>query len=168
VEYGQGIGADGVIFTTVPYDRYFYTFVSNLDRDRVGTTFEIDIPQAPQFLFVDRDFFNHVANAGQWQITSDLLKDRPYEIDSYPRCTDSPVVTTSNDVPLDLGAGVHVYSTIEPMGQVPDPTTRLPFPPQMRYTSASTRPGSRSCPPCFASRTPRPASARARCSAACR
>jgi hypothetical protein len=97
----------------------------------VGKSFEIDIPQTPQVLFVDRDFFNNVANAGSWQITSDLLKDKPYDLTSYPRCTDFPATTVTSQNTIDLGGGITVRSTIEPMGQIPDARQPSPvYPPQ--------------------------------------
>lgn len=137
VEYGQGIGADGVIFSTVPYDRYVYTVVSDLDPKRVGKRIEIDLPKPAQVLFVDRDFFNDVANVGSFQITRDLLKNRPYDMTSYPKCTDYPTAATTSAIPLDLGNGVRVYSTIEPMGQIPAANQPAPvYPPQWSGGSA--------------------------------
>ncbi len=131
VEYGQGIGSDGVVFSTVPYDQYGYTIVSDLDRSRVGQTFYINVPQKPQVLFVDRDFFNHVANANSFQITSDLLRDKPYDMTSYPKCTDFPTAPTSSTSPMDLGNGIQVYSTIQPMGEMPEASQPSPgYPPQ--------------------------------------
>lgn len=136
VEYGEGIGADGVLYSTMPYDRYTYTIRSSLDPNAVGQRFYIDVPQQAQIKLVDRDYFNNVVNAGSFQVTDHLLKDNPYDLKSYPKCTDFPTTKQTNPAPIDLGAGYLVYSTIEPMGFSPPVGSPPTVPPQWSGGSA--------------------------------
>ena len=49
---------DGVVFTTIPYDRYTYSVLSHPDPDLVGTTVIVSLPREPIILKVDREFYN--------------------------------------------------------------------------------------------------------------
>lgn len=49
---------DGVVFTTIPYDRYTYTILSHPDPTLVGGTIVVSLPREPIILKVDREFYN--------------------------------------------------------------------------------------------------------------
>lgn len=57
--YYNGTGeTDKVVFTTIPFDVYYYKVLASPVAEEVGTTMVINIPREPQTLFVDREFFN--------------------------------------------------------------------------------------------------------------
>jgi hypothetical protein len=75
---------DGVVFTTIPYDRYTYTILSHPDPDLVGGTVIVSLPREPIILKVDRNFYN--ANIVESSITVDeqVFDHIPGVLDSYP------------------------------------------------------------------------------------
>lgn len=75
---------DGVVFTTIPFDRYTYTILSHPDPDLVGGTVIVSLPREPIILKVDRDFDN--ANIVESSITIDeqIFDHVPGAIDGYP------------------------------------------------------------------------------------
>jgi hypothetical protein len=75
---------DGVVFTTIPYDRYVYTITSHPDPDLVGGTVIVSLPREPIILKVERDFFNANVVDSDIQIDSDIFDHTPGDLSSYP------------------------------------------------------------------------------------
>jgi hypothetical protein len=75
---------DGVVFTTIPYDRYTYMILSHPDPDLVGGTVIVSLPREPFILKVDCYFYN--ANIVESSITIDeqVFDHVPGVLDSYP------------------------------------------------------------------------------------
>ncbi len=107
--YTATAGDDFVLFQTTPYDRYAYQVVTSPDKSAVGKLVYVDVPQPPATLFVTRDYYN-AANADGLQITTDLLADTPFQINSY-----LPKNTVLGRTSVDLGHGIVRPTTIEPI-----------------------------------------------------
>ncbi len=58
VVYTTGPVEDTVIFTSIPYDVYTYTVISNPDPELIGEKLVVAMPRSPVTLQVDRDFYN--------------------------------------------------------------------------------------------------------------
>ncbi|HEY0469748.1 MAG TPA: VCBS repeat-containing protein, partial [Polyangiaceae bacterium] len=56
VTFTTGSMEDGVVFTTIPYDRYTYTIISDPRPELVGQTTTISVPREPVTLMVERSF----------------------------------------------------------------------------------------------------------------
>jgi len=75
---------DKVVFTTIPYDVYYYTVVSSPVADDVGMPVVLNIPREPKTLFVDRDFYN-AYNGDAPDVDEDVLDHVIGDPSSYPR-----------------------------------------------------------------------------------
>lgn len=75
---------DGVVFTTIPYDRYSYTILSHPDPDLVGDTIIVSLPREPIILKVDRDFYNANVTESSILIDEQVFDHIPGVLDSYP------------------------------------------------------------------------------------
>jgi hypothetical protein len=85
--YTSGPGEDKVVFTTVPFDVYYYTIVSSPAPEDVGRTVTINIPREIQTLASSTGFFN--ANNGQsLDIDENVFQHRPGDVWSYPSADD--------------------------------------------------------------------------------
>ena len=58
VSYSSGPGEDKVVFSSVPFDVYYYEVISSPDPKAVGETITINLPREPQTFSVSRTFFN--------------------------------------------------------------------------------------------------------------
>ena len=75
---------DGVVFTTIPYDRYTYSVLSHPDPDLVGTTVIVSLPREPIILKVDREFYNANVIESSIQIDDRIFDHTVGDISSYP------------------------------------------------------------------------------------
>ncbi len=100
ITYQGAPGEDTVVFSTTPYDRYWYTVASSPNPQVVNTQVQVDVPRKPAILSVTRDYFN-THNLDGIQITKDLLPDTPYDLTTYPAGTagaDAILAKTSADI----------------------------------------------------------------------
>ena len=90
--FGSG-SEDKVIFTSIPFDVYYYEIVTSEDPDvKPGDTMVISLPRKPQMLSVSRKFFNE-NNGGFLDIDESVLS---HKISGDPR-------SYPNAVPRDVG-----------------------------------------------------------------
>ena len=75
---------DGVIFTTIPYDRYTYTILSHPDPELVGGTIVVSLPREPIILKVERGFYNASIVESAFPIDDRVFQHVVGDIDSYP------------------------------------------------------------------------------------
>ena len=75
---------DGVVFSTIPYDRYTYTILSHPDPDFVGATVVISLPREPIILKVDRNFYNVTITESSIQIDDEVFDHTPDDLSNYP------------------------------------------------------------------------------------
>ena len=97
-------GGDLVVYSATPYDRYQYVVVSDPDVAAIGSLMTVDIPKPPTVSSCDRNYFNTIVNPNGIQITSALLPDTPYVLDSYPSYSALPAGAQTSQV--DVGNGI--------------------------------------------------------------
>jgi hypothetical protein len=85
--YTTAPGMDKVIFTTVPFDVYYYTIVSSPRASEVGKVVTVNLPRKPQMLGTSVEFYN-AHNGGGLDVDSRILKHAPGEVWSYPSVDD--------------------------------------------------------------------------------
>jgi hypothetical protein len=84
--YIAGPFEDGVVFTSIPVDRYTYEIISdNTDQAGVpGELVEIRLPRTPDIRIVERGYYNASIHADAEQIDDRLFTHIPGNISSYP------------------------------------------------------------------------------------
>jgi hypothetical protein len=85
--FTTGADEDKVVFTSVPFDVYYYRVLSSPDPAAVGQIISINLPRQPQTFSVSRDFFN--ANNGSFpDVGADVLGHTIGTPTSYPKAAD--------------------------------------------------------------------------------
>lgn len=84
ITYATGPLEDGVIFTTLPYDRYVYKITSHPDASLIGREVVVSLPRSPITLKVERSFYNAHVSAGSIKVDDAILRHVPGDISSYP------------------------------------------------------------------------------------
>ncbi len=87
VSYTTAPGADKVIFTTVPFDVYYYTIVSSPRPTEVGKKVTLNLPRKPQMMGTSVEFYN-AHNGGGLDVNTAILKHTPGDVWSYPTIDD--------------------------------------------------------------------------------
>ncbi|MCU0698854.1 MAG: VCBS repeat-containing protein [Myxococcaceae bacterium] len=87
VSYSTAPGADKVVFTTVPFDVYYYTIVSSPRGAEVGTKVTINLPRKPQMMGTSVEFYN-AHNGGGLDVDARILRHTPGDVWSYPTLDD--------------------------------------------------------------------------------
>jgi len=100
VTFTTGSMEDGVVFTTIPYDRYTYTIVSDPHPELVGQTVTISMPREPVTLMVERSFYNEHVSEGSTKVDDAVFKHTIGERATYP-------TPSSRDQLLSLYKGIH-------------------------------------------------------------
>jgi len=75
---------DGVVFSTIPYDRYTYTILSHPDPEFVGGTIVISLPREPIILKVDREFYNATIVESSIRIDDQIFEHTVGDLSGYP------------------------------------------------------------------------------------
>lgn len=82
--YTSGPREDKVVFTTVPFDVFYYTIVSAPDSpEAVGRQITINLPREPQTLASTVDFYN-AHNGGGMDVDERVFRHRKGDVASYP------------------------------------------------------------------------------------
>ncbi|MFW7379530.1 MAG: hypothetical protein ACOH5I_12025 [Oligoflexus sp.] len=84
ITYTTGPLEDGVIFTTVPFDRYIYEIASHPEADLVGQQIVVSLPRKPITLKVDRSFYNANVEEGNILVDEQVFGHTPGKLDTYP------------------------------------------------------------------------------------
>lgn len=85
--YTSGPGEDKVVFTTVPFDVYYYTIVSSPAEEDVGRTVTINIPREIQTLASSTGFYNDHNGEGL-DVDETVFQHSPGDVWSYPTADD--------------------------------------------------------------------------------
>jgi hypothetical protein len=88
ISYTTGSLEDAVVFTSIPYDRYVYTYVSHPDPEAVGEQLVVSVPREPVTLMVERSFYNEHAVEGAPKIDDEVFRHAAGEPASYPSPAD--------------------------------------------------------------------------------
>jgi hypothetical protein len=83
ISYSSGHGEDKVVFTSIPFDVYYYEVIASPDSVDIGTTMHISIPRKAATYSVERVFFND-NNGDSLDIDSSVLGHTIGDVDSYP------------------------------------------------------------------------------------
>lgn len=79
---------DQVVFTTVPYDVYYYEVIQGPDEDMIGETIVVNLPRKVITLPVERTYYND--NNGEWpDIDASVLSHTVGDPMSYPGSADA-------------------------------------------------------------------------------
>ena len=106
--YSGTADSDKVLFTSVPFDVFYYRVVASPVAEEVGSTVVVNVPRSPQTLFVDREFYNET-NGNFFDIDEDVFTHTIGVPSSYP--SESSV----NKGVLDSAGGF--YSDVMTVGQ---------------------------------------------------
>ena len=88
VTFTTGAMEDAVVFTTIPYDRYVYTFLSHPDPTMVGETITVNVPREPITLMAERGFYNEHVVEGSPKVDAEIFQHAVGDIASYPSLAD--------------------------------------------------------------------------------
>jgi hypothetical protein len=88
VEYTTEGGEDMVVFTTIPFDVYYYTILESPTPSEVGTRFTLNIPRRPQTITADPAFFNAHSGENGIKIDERVLDHTLGDPHSYPTVSD--------------------------------------------------------------------------------
>ena len=84
VVYETGPIEDTVIFTSIPYDIYTYTIISNPDPALIGDKVVVAMPRSPVTLQVERSFYNANVMHGGPKVDSTVFTHTAGNPPSYP------------------------------------------------------------------------------------
>lgn len=103
VVYTTGPIEDTVVFTSVPYDIYTYTIISNPDPELIGEKVVVAMPRSPVTLQVEREFYNANVIHGGPKVDSTVFTHSPGNPVSYPSAStkDSLVARYSGFFPWE-------------------------------------------------------------------
>ncbi len=85
--YTSGPAEDKVVFSSVPFDVYYYTIVSSPAPEDVGRTVTINIPREIQTVATSKQFYNF-NNGLSPDIDEDVFDHVPGNVASYPTASD--------------------------------------------------------------------------------
>lgn len=85
--YTSGPGEDKVVFTTVPFDVYYYTVVASPEARDVGRRLSINVPRESQTQSTTREFYN-AHNGGGLDVDEAIFMHRAGDVFSYPTLAD--------------------------------------------------------------------------------
>ena len=100
VTFTTGSMEDAVVFTTIPYDRYTYTIISDPHPELVGKTTTISVPREPVTLMVERSFYNSHIAPGSTKIDDAVFAHTIGDRTTYP-------TPANRDQLLSLYKGIH-------------------------------------------------------------
>lgn len=84
--FSTGPGEDGVIFTSIPVDRFTYQLISNT-TDGVGEEgdfIEVRLPRSPDIRIIERNYYNASITNDAEPIDERVFQHRVGDISSYP------------------------------------------------------------------------------------
>jgi hypothetical protein len=99
VSYTGGPDEDKVVFTSVPFDVYYYEVVSSPDPNAVGETITINLPRAPQTFSVSRTFYN-ANNGDALDVDASILPHTIGDPRSYPTAAEMKAATHYGILPI--------------------------------------------------------------------
>ena len=104
VVYTTGPVEDTVIFTSIPYDQYTYTILSNPDPELIGSKIVVSMPRSPVTIQVERGFYNANVEHGGPLIDASVFTHAAGNPPSYPD------VSTKDNL-------ISTYSSSDPFSQ---------------------------------------------------
>ena len=110
ITYSSGPNEDMVIFSSIPYDLYYYTVLSSPDMEEIGTETVIRVPRKPIVLQTERGFYNSaVSNIYPNRvIDTETFAHTPGNPMSYPVAGNIASLLNGSDLfhgPISVGQG---------------------------------------------------------------
>lgn len=105
--YNTGVGEDKVIFTSIPFDVYYYEVLSSPLEDQIGQTITINVPRSPGKYHVERTFYNSNNGTG-FDIGNSILVHTPGDPLSYSNESDRDELKANSDGGLFSNHNVEV------------------------------------------------------------
>jgi len=111
ITFTTGSMEDSVVFTTIPYDRYTYTIISDPHPELIGTTATISVPREPVTFMVERTFYNEHVSPGSIKIDDEVFGHTIGERATYPNPAKRDQLLSlykgiySNEVTVGQGGG---------------------------------------------------------------
>ena len=100
---------DGVVFTTIPYDRYTYKILSHPDPELVGGEVVVSLPREPIMLKVERGFYNSSIVDTSIPINDNVFSHTVGDVQSYPSAGEKNTLLSQNggleNGPIGVGQG---------------------------------------------------------------
>lgn len=100
---------DGIVFTTIPYDRYTYTIASHPDPELVGGEVVVSLPREPIMLKVERGFYNASIVEESFPINDNVFSHTVGDVQSYPSAGEKNSLLSQYDGlengPISVGQG---------------------------------------------------------------
>ena len=100
---------DGVVFTTIPYDRYTYAILSHPDPELVGGEVVVSLPREPIMLKVEREFYNASIVEASFPINENVFSHTVGDVQSYPSVSEKNSLLSQYDGlengPISVGQG---------------------------------------------------------------
>lgn len=90
-------GEDKVVFSTVPFDVYYYTIVSSPNPDEVGRVVTVNMPRNQQVIGSSIEFYNN-NNGGALDIDEKVLDHRAGDVWSYPSPEDKETILNAAEL----------------------------------------------------------------------
>jgi len=92
--FSTGPFEDGVIFTAIPVDRFFYQIIrDNTDRGgTIGERLEIRLPRTPFVRIVEREYYNASIADDSEPVDDRIFKHTPGDISSYPDAAEKDTI----------------------------------------------------------------------------
>jgi hypothetical protein len=100
---------DGIVFTTIPYDRYTYQILSHPDPELVGGEVVVSLPREPIMLKVEREFYNASIVDESFPINDNVFSHTVGDLQSYPSESEKNSLLSQYDGlengPISVGQG---------------------------------------------------------------
>ena len=92
--FSTGPFEDGVIFTSIPVDRFIYQIIrdSSDGPGTIGERLEIRLPRTPNIRIVERDYYNRSITADEVPIDENIFQHTPGDVSSYPTIADKDLI----------------------------------------------------------------------------
>lgn len=107
--FSTGPLEDGVVFTTIPYDRYTYKILSHPDPELIGGEVVVSLPREPIMLKAERGFYNANIVDTSIPIGSNVFSHTVGDVQSYPSEGEKNSLLTQYDGlengPISVGQG---------------------------------------------------------------
>jgi len=120
--FSTGPGEDGVVFTSIPMDRYLYKiFLNSTDgAGEIGDEVEIRLPRSPDIRIVERGYYNANITDDAEPIDERVFQHLSGDISSYPTESQKDVIIETERSILEDARTDRYLETVAPRFSVVD------------------------------------------------
>ena len=95
--YSTAIGEDKVIFTSIPFDVYYYTVLSSPDHGQIGETITVNVPRKPGAYHQETSYYNSHVYGDAVKIDSSVMQHSIGNPFSYATESEKDTLKDSSD-----------------------------------------------------------------------